>query len=158
MNRVSWVFVGVFFGILLIFAFRDAIPPMPFGGEAVEVVEFNGEFQPLPCAMSYGDELSIRAGKAASPQEAVAIVRSNVQRLGGLYSKGVSGGSPYTYFVGWGPKVFVRHRGQKEMYQRQGWYVLATDSDGLVKGEFFLSDNGVLVPVTRHCTRIECCV
>jgi hypothetical protein len=124
----------------------------------------------LPCQMAYGDDItdasdrrrinvSLWAGQAGNPDEAVTIIRKNRIILKTTYEELTEGRAlSQSLFLEWADRLFVKHRGEKEKYQRSGWYLTALDDEGGVMGDFFLSDEGVLMPVSRICQRSECCV
>ncbi|MFH0861757.1 MAG: hypothetical protein V1875_01890 [Candidatus Altiarchaeota archaeon] len=148
------------------------IPPELIFNEEITVMEPPpGSFQVLPCVLEYGDNMttysggtinvSLNAGKAESVKDAVYKVKENLGRLKTLYSEETGGecfGIWGCDWVGWSSRIFVKHRTTKEKYGRDGWYITALDKDGAIMGEFFLSDEGILMPAQQTCTRVGCCV
>ncbi|MFH0862962.1 MAG: hypothetical protein V1875_08040 [Candidatus Altiarchaeota archaeon] len=154
MNSAWWVLVGA----ILALAFIYVLSPLPFfPTEEVVVLNVSEYPEPLPCQMYFRDDLALYAGKAASADEAVELVKKNIRRLKVAYSEKVKEGTSPDYPLGWGRKVFVKYRTQREKYQRNGWYVTASDDEGLILGEYYLSDEGLLMPAIQTCTRIGCC-
>ena len=173
----------VFLVILLVLAYStvDRFEPKPMElpdiqpelifNEDIKVEEFQPEgFPVLPCFMEYGDNMttchgetknvSLMVGKANTANEAVYKVKDNLGRLKAIYSRQTTGVCFSSWggdWLGWTSRIFVKHRGEKEKYKRSGWYITALDKDGGVQGDFFLSDDGILMPAQQTCTREGCC-
>jgi hypothetical protein len=131
----------------------------------------------MPCLMVYWDNtttafnepvnVSIYVGKAKSADDAVDKWANNVAKLERMYKNiakhKVSFRSDlYGNFL-WSAKpqkIKIKYRTSKEGYSKDGWYIF-TFSRSLTRedfyGEFFLSNDGILMPATLACTIINCC-
>jgi hypothetical protein len=158
MHRLWWFVLGAFLGLLIIYGIFNRSPISFLAGDEVIVLNVTTAASPLPCTMSYGDQLAVSAGRASTPAEAVAKTKAKLKEIGRLYESLASGGDYLGYPIGWGGRIYVRRRGPAEKYSRSGWYIAAQASDGSAAGEFYLSDDGQLMPAKRTCTRIDCCI
>ena len=121
----------------------------------------------ITCTMIYGDnvetfsgekiDLSFDAGKGLNAQDALDKTLSNWPKIDMEYKKNM-GELTVNFATDWDERVFMKHRTSAEGYERNGWYTTIINNEGIVRGEFFLSDDGKIMPAMRTCTRIDCCI
>ena len=114
-----------------------------------------------PCLMEYWDDVSVYVGKAKSPDDVVDKWASNVGKLKEIYR------DAYYYNIygnfSWTnrPKTLqIKYRTSREGYSRDGWYIFTSSpsflEEGNDYGEFFLSDDGMLMPAVRATALLSC--
>ena len=142
------------------------------------------EMYTMPCMMIYWDDvrvyydkttkgfvnktisISVDVGKPESPNDVIDKWTHNVAKLERMYKDAFKQYDLYDSLYGnflWSkhPKIIeLKYRTSNEGYSRDGWYIFTSSpsflEEGRDYGEFFLSDNGVLMPVERTCTTICC--
>lgn len=110
--------------------------------------------------------ISLYVGKAESPDDIVAKWASNVGKLKKIYTDTTKRYHFHHLLYGnflWSnrPKTIqLKYRTLKEGYSRDGWYIFTASTSlsegGHDYGEFFLSDDGVLMPAERTTTLLSC--
>jgi len=120
------------------------------------------EMYAVPCTMEYWDNVSVHVGKAESPDDVVEKWTGNVAQLEKMAMEAGLGEELYGNFT-WSrtlEKIELRYRTARELYSRDGWYIFTFSSSFLVNedyfGQFFLSNDGVLMPAVQTCTVICC--
>jgi hypothetical protein len=113
--------------------------------------------------------IAIQVEKANSPDAAVRIWGGNVSKLKAMYQEAskdhMLSHEIYGNFL-WSsqPKYMdIAYRTTGDRYHRNGWYIFTSSPSfpfprqGSDYGEFFLSDDGLLMPVERQCEAFNCC-
>lgn len=127
-----------------------------------DVQSFLGASEPY-CAITYFDTVSFHIGQTMSADEAVEVWSANVEKLEPLYRKYSEAENlrrmlMYNNFL-WSntpDNLEIRYRKKEHGYEHEGWYFATMK--GKLLGEFFLSNEGYLMPAIQTCSRVECCL
>jgi hypothetical protein len=105
-------------------------------------------------------KISIFVGKADTAEEAIDKWAQNVHKLELYYKDILKNHLPSPELYGnfcWSKEIScieIRYRTKKEKYPRDGWYISTSShfpphNENVDYGEYFLSDEGVLIPVMK---------
>lgn len=119
-------------------------------------VQYPKQLQDYHNPFEYLDKISIFVGKANNAQKAIDKWAQNVYVLEQKYKDVLKGNGLYGNFC-WNeqtPCIEIRHRTREQKYPRNGWYIFTSSTCPPHKGEvdygeFFLSDEGELMPAMR---------
>lgn len=110
------------------------------------------------------EEAYLLVGKPQSADDVIDKWANNVNKLEKKYIDEYASEELYGNFL-WSDspmELTLRYRTPKEGYEKEGWYIFTRSASSLQEGfdygEFFLSNDGYLMPAVRTCAKITCCL